>query len=440
MRQRLTVFCVAIVISYGCAFAQLLKTSPPPSTSASPTRMVKGARSSKAPIGQLVTIKLQDAPAAALDPAIAKALEEQSAQATAERTAAGAGAQGSARVTTASSRPLLLGNSPSPAVGPSQTQAAGMVGGGPSAKMTRAPQPISACRFGTGMAIESVSGKQKGIAFTPDPGKGPNPANQYTIRGCNFGPTQGKGEVHLFGGFVNHTGVVRLRTDFWSDNLIVATFDPSFEDEYDLENVTLVVTAASGQQVQLQGNRFVAARASRLLPLLPPTTQVKYEIKPGPESPFSHPDVFVISPVSNSNPLTAGKLYPSDLQTARQQHWTAVLGEDMKIKEYPAYRYAWYVDIDFSKLRRSFALDSNIQGVRVGFPDLDTSSGIWISEGSCQFDDLGFDGRLHGGMLHLQVLPMECDANGKFAWAHYALILSVTGPKGDKLNPWADAL
>jgi hypothetical protein len=34
------------------------------------------------------------------------------------------------------------------------------------------------------------------------------------------------------------------------------------------------------------------------------------------------------------------------------------------------------------------------------------------------------------------VQPAECDNSGKFIYAYYGLQLSVTGPKGDLLDPW----
>jgi hypothetical protein len=396
---------------------------------------VKGAR---APAAQLMRIKLAGAPAASLDPAIAKTLEEQSARAREERPGAlsGAGAQAAISGSRSNSHSLLPAGGSIPGGSLQPRAAAG--GSRPMTKMARASQPISACRFSSEPTIESISGKSRAVIFTPDPGPGPNPRNQYTIKGCNFGAAQGQGEVHLVGGFVNHSGPVRLAIDNWSDDLIVANLDPRFVDEYDLDNITLVVVAANGHSAQLPGNSFVATRASRPLRLIPRGVAVKYDIHAGSESGFSASKNYFISPVSVSNPGTKSIVW--SLNTAQQEHWTAVLEHDLPITDYSAGHDAWHVDIDFNRLRRGFALDGDMQTVMVGYPDLDTSSGIFLSSGSCNSEQLTVGGALQGKVLHLDVQPMECDANGKFAWAHYALILSVTGPKGEKLNPWIDGL
>src|SRR4029077_694547 len=61
----------------------------------------------------------------------------------------------------------------------------------------------------------------------------------------------------------------KLGIDSWSDNLVVVSFNPTFQNEYDLDNITLVVTNASGLSLQLTGNHFVARRASRSLSRIP---------------------------------------------------------------------------------------------------------------------------------------------------------------------------
>jgi hypothetical protein len=410
------------------------------SSGGSQIKSVKGTRSSQSLTGQLMRTKLQGA-SGPLDPGVMKSLQDQSAQAHNESaglsTAAPNSVSGAGRSPTTS--PLLLGNRSMPTqAAPSQTQASGMVGSvGTIGKLAHAPQPVSACRFSSQPSIATVSGKDKAVVFTPDPGHGANPANQYSIRGCNFGATQGHGEVHIYGAFINHGRQTNLNVNYWSDNLIVATFAPNFDNEYDIDNITLVVKADNGQEVQLAGNSFVAARETRALTTIPKGTFIKFDIHPGPESPFAHADSSFISPVASSNPLS--RSITQFLTTARQQNWTAVLEHDMSIKNYPVNRYSWGVEIDFSKLHRGFVLDSDLQTVRVGYPDLDTGS-IWVTDGGdCRFGDVAVEGALHAGMLRLRVQPMECDANGKVAWAHYALILSVTGPKGEKLDPWSGA-
>jgi len=172
---------------------------------------------------------------------IAQTLQQQSSQTHADKST----------IVTAG-RPIVAGRTSTGAnpSGSSTTQSAP----GPtslSQKMTHAPQPISACVVSSNPTVLTVSGKSRAIVFTPDVGPGPNPNNQYSIKGCNFGQAQGRGEVHIFGPFINHSSPVRLAIDSWSDNLIVVTFDPTFQDEYDLNNITLVVVASNGQNIQL---------------------------------------------------------------------------------------------------------------------------------------------------------------------------------------------
>jgi hypothetical protein len=300
-----------------------------------------------------------------------------------------------------------------------------------SQKLVRASQGMSQCKFSSNPVIETVSGKNSNIIFTPDMGTGPNPTNQYTIRGCNFGQSQGQGQVHLSGPFINHSSPVRLGIDSWSDNLIVVTFDPTFQDEYDLKNITLVVVASNGQNVQLPGQSFAAARASR------PLSRVPQSLVALPATSLQR-DTF-ISPVT---PATLGAAhlgtFPQAVTLAFYQ-WAPLWDSPNTSDKYPQNRISWSEFIDISKLRPGFELDSNIQTYTVFSANLN-SNNFGVDGGSCKYGDTPLSAAVQNNKLAIGVQPAECDNNGKFIVAYYGLALSVIGPKGSKLNPWPDNL
>ncbi len=289
--------------------------------------------------------------------------------------------------------------------------------------------PVNGCTLTVSTTITSVSGKTRGIVFTPDPGSNSAaPNNQYSIRGCNFGPRAG--EVHLVGAFINHPSPLKLGIDSWTDNLIIATVDPTIQDEYDLSNITLTVVAVNGPQAQLPGQTFLAARESRHLLRVPrsvvtlPTTALEK-------------DVFV-SPVDHAN-LTAAKL-PAPSQSATMVFFQYASLWDSKTSDgYPQTRISWGEFIDVSKMRPGFVLDTDVQTLILGSPDLN-STGIGVDGGSCKFSDVPIGASMQGNKLGIGVQPAECDNSGKFIYAYYGLNLSVTGPKGSKLDPWPSNL
>jgi hypothetical protein len=301
--------------------------------------------------------------------------------------------------------------------------------------MTHAPVPISACRFnGTSPVVQSVSGRlSKNIYFTPDPGNDANsPRNQYTILGCNFGAAQGQGDVHLVGAFQNNPSPLKLGVDSWSDTLIVVTVDSTLQNEYDLDGITLVVTNANGLSVQLLGNHFVARRASRTLARIPnslvklPTTYLAI-------------DKFV-SPASPQNvqlaQMPATSLSASILFYVNTALWTSNAGDG-----YPQQRLSFGDTIDFSKLHSGFVVDPNIQTFVPSRATLSGGNGVTVdSGGTCKFYDTVVGASMQGSSMLVGVQPEECDDGGKFIFAYYGLAISVTGPVGDKLDPWQPGL
>ena len=287
-----------------------------------------------------------------------------------------------------------------------------------SAGMTTKPCMMAS----SGPGINTVSGKKSGIVFTPNVGTGPNPTNVYTIRGCHFGAVQGQGYVQVFGNFLHHAGPIRMPVETWSDELIVAVFDPNFQDEYDTANITLTVAAANGQTVQLTGNSFYAARASR------PLTYI-------PKSAFGTLGAYPFVPkVTNVSAASSGNLtmvYRSVLiPDAKSEQWTAYLEQFVGLNDYPNDQLQWNQAIEFNGLRPGFVLDPSYQ--------VAPAYGIGYRVDDCKYFPLTVDAQLSGTTLQLVEHPLECDDFGKFALADYGLVLSVTGPKGADLSPWPD--
>jgi len=291
-------------------------------------------------------------------------------------------------------------------------------------RATHAPQPISMCRFTTDPVVETVSGRQHNIVLTPDPGNGQYPANQYTLRGCNFGSVQGK--VQVYGPFINNPTPVQLGIDSWDDNQIVVTFNPKFQNEYDLKsNITLAVVRTDGHNSQMTGVSFYATRVSRSLARIP---QSLVKLPTG----YFQTNAYV-SPVTGPA-LKEGYLTPPSQPTSAvfwlyDPIWSSNVGDG-----YPPNRLSYSDSIDFSQLRSGFTLDPNLQAI-VGkyYPDL---SGSGVDSGSCKYMDVVVSANMQGSNLLVGVQPAECDNYGKFIYAYYGLQLSVTGPKGDLLDPW----
>lgn len=298
-------------------------------------------------------------------------------------------------------------------------------------RAAKASQPISMCRFTTEPVIETVGGRQHAIVFTPDPGTGQYPNNQYTIRGCNFGALQG--QVKIFGPFINNQTPVQLGIDSWNDAQIVVTFNPTFQNEYDLKNnLTLAVVRDDGHNAQITGISFSATRVSR------PLTRV-------PQSLVKLPTTYLernsyVSPVTSANLQPLGLKPPAQPASAvfwiYTPIWTSNAGDG-----YPPNRMSFGDSIDFSQLRAGFVLDPNIQTLVGSYvPDLSSQSGIGVDGGSCKYYDVVPSANMQGNNLLVGVQTAECDNGGKFIYAYYGLELSVTGPKGDLLDPWPSNL
>jgi len=292
-------------------------------------------------------------------------------------------------------------------------------------KIEKAPQPISMCRFTTDPVIQTVAGKAHDIVLTPDPGSGQYPNNQYAISGCNFGGTPG--DVHIYGPFINNPSPVKLGIDSWTDSSILVTFNPTFQNEYDLKNITLAVVRSDGKSVQIPGISFVATRVSRALASIPPSV-VKLPTDYLEISKF-------VTPLTKTSLMQAGLNPVPQTGTAAfylyDPIWSSNVGDG-----YPQNRLFFSDSIDLSNMRPGFSLDDNIQTLVLGYPSVDSG----INSGSCKYFDTNVSASMQGSSLLVGVQPAECDEYGKFIFAYYGLVLSITGPKGDKLNPWQDGL
>jgi len=327
---------------------------------------------------------------------------------------AGPGA-GTRRVSVAPVKPTLAA---APPAGSSHSGASKLAA--KTAGMTTVP-----CMLATSApSIYTVSGKKSGAVFTPEVGSGPNPTNVYTIRGCHFGAVQGQGYVQIFGNFLHHAGPVRMPVESWSDQMIVAVFDPNFQDEYDTANITLTVAAANGQTAQLAGNSFYAARASRPLTFIPKSAFGALSAYP------------FVAGVKNISAPTAGNLaianVPWAAADAASEHWTAYMQHEVGLDDYPADQLSWSEAVDFKGLRPGFALDPSYQ--------VETVFSQYYSYDDCKYFSQGVNAQLEGTTLQLVENPSECDDFGKYAIAAYGLILTVTGPKGADLSPWPDGM
>jgi hypothetical protein len=294
-----------------------------------------------------------------------------------------------------------------------------------------APQPISICRFTTDPVIETVSGRQHDIVLTPDPGNGQYPNNQFTIRGCNFGAVQG--QVHVHGPFINNSTPVQLGIDSWNDNQILVTFNPTFQNEYDLnKNLTLAVVRTDGHNTQMPGISFYATRVSR------PLTRIPQSLVKLPSTYLQIDDY--VSPVSSASLHDLGLTQPAQPASAvfwlYTTIWTSNAGDG-----YPPNRLSFSDSIDFSQLRAGFAIDPNVQTfVGKYTPNLSSSSVIVGDGGNCKYFDVQVGANMQGSKLGVGVQPAECDDSGKFIYAYYGVEVSVIGPKGNLLDPWPNGL
>ncbi len=125
--------------------------------------------------------------------------------------------------------------------------------------------PAVACSMSNTALVQTINNVKTNISnpnivFTQDP-----QYNDYKIRGCHFGTTQG--QVRLNGPF--RSGVVSTQIALWTDSEIEVKIDPNLKGETDLNSVSLVIIPASGPQIQLQSCKFYAQRQPVQLSRIP---------------------------------------------------------------------------------------------------------------------------------------------------------------------------
>jgi hypothetical protein len=249
--------------------------------------------------------------------------------------------------------------------------------------------------------VGTVNGQTKGTVFTPDP-----TYNTYTIKGCNFGDTQG--EAHLNGPFA--AGQVKMQIEFWSDTQIVAKVDTTVSGEMDQDNVSLLVAPVSGPQVQAPGFKFYAARA---------TVQLKG---------ISQGDVLLASVNDNaSHPVQpefespAAEYYGATAQVHRVSGSSAFGGNS---------------DLyDFRNLTPGFTTDS----FQVWSTDLkpEVCGGVKYATASTLYFDAHLSANWVGDNVQVNFGEQHCHdslafglADVDFGQSRYGLIVYVSGPRG----------
>jgi len=162
---------------------------------------------------------------------------------------------GSARNTT-SAAAVTMQRSPSAGTsGPEKTAGeTGIAVGSRVATRTLLDTTALTCAHDPTFRILNVGGSSFPATFTPI-----DQYNLYTIAGCSFGGQSGRAYIYGTGTFQGNFIV-----KFWSDNSIALSLDPALSGVPDLDNLTLVIKRADGQEVQKGGFKFYAARGDAL--------------------------------------------------------------------------------------------------------------------------------------------------------------------------------
>jgi len=167
---------------------------------------------------------------------------------------------GSARSTTSAPATTVLRSPSAGTIGTEKTaDATGNSLASRTATMTFVDATAVICAHDPTFRILNVSGSSFPATFTPI-----DQYNLYTITGCSFGGQSGK--AYLYGAGTFQANFI---VKFWSENSIALSLDPALSGYPDLNNLSLVIKRADGQEVQKPGFKFYAARQSVLLNAIP---------------------------------------------------------------------------------------------------------------------------------------------------------------------------
>jgi hypothetical protein len=274
-------------------------------------------------------------------------------------------------------------------------------------RFSHAAAPLSnalACTHGT--VISTINGKPSGVVFTPDP-----QYDLYTIKGCNFGDTQG--EAHLYGPFAS--GQVKMQIEFWSDSQIVAKVDPQISGELDQDNVTLVISPSGKPQIQKPGCKFYAARESHLLQRIPQSA-INFQ---------------TVTDSAGGSISFAGKTLQLEVP-AKGDLYAGFAGMSIGVFRSDPNVFPGGQDYyDFSKMAPGFVADNmQFQSYTMGNDNCDTYlvGGNWDAEWD------GDNIRVSWQQQHCHTSPYVFVSGMDLSVSEYALSVWVTGPRG--VDPW----
>ena len=270
------------------------------------------------------------------------------------------------------------------------------------------PNPSACVALRRIPVVETVSGRQHAMVLTPDPGSGQYPANQYTIRGCNFGSVQGNVQS------TDHSSTTPVQCNSaltWDDNQILVTFNPKFQNEYDLSSkLTLAVVRTDGHNTKMPGVSFYATRVSRSLARIPqslvkvPTTHFDVQRLREPGDGSGSAGVFAHSadPAASAVFWLYDRSGPAMWATATRR--TACLTATRSTSA-------------------SFGLDTRWIRTckRSSENTTPTCPAMASHSGSCKYMDVLVSANMQGSNLLVGVQPAECDNYGKFIYAYYGL-------------------
>ncbi len=241
------------------------------------------------------------------------------------------------------------------------------------------------------VALFTINGAApQAIVFTPD-----QQYNLYTLKGCHFGSQQG--QLFIIGNFKGNK--LPLNIVYWADGQIIASMDPNLTGEPDESNkVKFFLACTDGQQVEIDGTSFYAARESITMAKIPQTWAtlgVVKDVSGAPLEPYYQ---------------TGGNYSSATVERASSDRFSG--GQD------------YY---DLSHVNSQFSVDSMLLGyvtAQSGCPANNGTNTIYVDGvTSAQWDGNGIRVGLGGITCHNA-------STGDYAFSYYTLQVQATGPRG----------